>query len=82
MKKKRAARLKRKKAARRKFLATQRSYIKWARAHQADYDYAVFSKPEGGKWQVEFNSPSEACRDTAFEILKLRTDIEVRRVNV
>jgi len=82
MNKKRKERVKRKKEARKKYLAQSRQMLKLARANQAADDYAVFSKPTGGKWRLEFNSSNEACRDTVFEILKERTDLEVRRVNI
>tara|TARA_R110000796_G_scaffold41179_1_gene101908 strand:+ start:9936 stop:10172 length:237 start_codon:yes stop_codon:yes gene_type:complete len=78
MKKKRSERLK----ARRDFLAEQKRIEKIARANEAPVSYAIFSKPTGGTWQLEFESAHETCRDSAFEILKLRTDLEIRRVNV
>jgi len=82
MNKKRKERVKRKKLAKQKFQREQKALYKWARDRQAITEYAIFSKPEGGKWRVEFTSPHEVCRDSAFEIMKLRTDLEVRRVDV
>jgi len=82
MKNKRKDRVKRKKLARQKFHREQKALYKWARDRQAITEYAIFSKPLGGKWRVEFTSTHEVCRDSAFEIMKLRTDLEVRRVDV
>ena len=81
MKKKRKDRIKRQKLARQKFLREQTSLFRWARRHEAVTRYAVFAKLEG-KWRVEFDSDHEPCRDSVFEILKLRKDFEIRRVNI
>tara|TARA_R110002167_G_scaffold93122_1_gene249749 strand:+ start:6927 stop:7163 length:237 start_codon:yes stop_codon:yes gene_type:complete len=78
MKKKRAERLK----SRREFLAKQKRIEKIARANEAPVGYAIFSRLVGGKWRLEFESAHETCRDSAFEILQLRSDLEIRRVNV
>jgi len=79
-------RVKAKKRAKRqrsaKFAKQSKLVSDWARERQATTDFAVFTKPEGGKWQLEFNSPNEECRDTAFAILEQRTDIQIRRVNI
>ena len=82
MNKKRKERVKRKKESRKAFLVQSRQALKLARANQAAPDFGIFSKPTGGKWRLEFNSPSEACRDAMFEILKERNDLEIRRVNI
>lgn len=79
---KRAERVKRRKLARKAWLIKQRQDYKSAREMVADMEYAIFSKPPGGKWRLEFTSRYEICRDSCFGILQLRTDIEVRRVNV
>lgn len=82
MNKKRKDRVKRKQIARRDFLIKQRQAYKQAREAVAEMQYAIFSKEPGGKWRLEFTSKHEQCRDSCFEIMKQRTDIEVRRVNV
>tara|TARA_R110000744_G_scaffold380215_1_gene500208 strand:- start:7454 stop:7702 length:249 start_codon:yes stop_codon:yes gene_type:complete len=82
MNKKRKERVKRKQIARKEFLIKQRQAYKQAREAVADMQYAIFSKPIGGKWRLEFTSKHEQCRDSCFEIMKQRTDIEVRRVDV
>jgi hypothetical protein len=79
---KRSERVKKKKLARKAFLVTSRQALKRARANQAAPDFGIYSKPKGGKWRLEYNSPSEACRDSMFEILKERGDLEIRRVNI
>ena len=79
---KRSERVKKKKAARKAYLVKYRQALKIARANQAAPDFGIFSKPPGGKWRLEYNSPSEACRDSMFEILKERGDLEIRRVNI
>tara|TARA_R110002153_G_scaffold66396_6_gene177513 strand:- start:4069 stop:4320 length:252 start_codon:yes stop_codon:yes gene_type:complete len=82
MNKKRKDRVKRKKLARKAWLIKQRQTYKGARKMIAGMEYAIFSKIPGGKWRLEFTSAHEQCRDSCFRILELRTDIEVRRVNV
>ena len=80
MSKKREARVKKKLAARRKWLREQRKMYREYSQSTAATEYAIAQKVNG-RWVYVYKTRHEACRDSMFECLKL-TPCPVRRVNL